>query len=101
MAERVRRHAMMVKVLSFHEVGQRLALPLLAAAQKARVAENGSVMFKRDFSNGEIAIRIGSVLDMVSRARARLQQEGWIVLKRRQVVIPDVHFLKRHAEGSQ
>src|SRR5207245_3390382 len=40
MAERVRRYAMMVKVLSFHEVGQRLALPLLAAAQKSRVAEN-------------------------------------------------------------
>ena len=59
MAERVRRHAMMVKVLSFHEVGQRLPLLLLAAAQKARVDKNGSVMVKLDFSNHEIAIRIG------------------------------------------
>jgi CRP/FNR family transcriptional regulator len=91
----------MVKVLSFHEVGQRLALLLLAAAQKARVDENGSVVFKLDFSNHEIAIRMGSVRDVVSRALARFQQEGLIVLKRRQVVIPNVRFLKRYAEGSQ
>ena len=42
MAARVRRHAQMVEILSFHEVGQRLALLLLAQAQLAGAPASGA-----------------------------------------------------------
>ena len=68
MAERVRKHARLVKVLFFHEVGQRLALLLLTEAQDAGVNGGERVAFQLSLSNHDIAIRIGSVRDVISRA---------------------------------
>ena len=42
MAQRVRGHAQLVNSLSFHEVGQRLALWLLEEAERARRGANGA-----------------------------------------------------------
>ena len=100
MAERVRRHARLVKVLSFHEVGQRLALLLLTEAQNAGVNGGERVAFQLALSNHDIAIRIGSVRDVVSRALARLQHDGLVVVKARAVTILDVRALKIYAENS-
>lgn len=99
MAERVRRHAQLVEALSFHEVGQRLALLLLNEARQAGVAECGSSTFKLTLSNHEVAIRIGSVRDVVSRALARLQHDGLVKLKARSVTIVDFQALKRYSEN--
>ena len=44
----------------------------------------GSVM-----TNGQIAARVGSVREVVSRALARLQHDGLILLDNRRVTIPD------------
>jgi CRP/FNR family transcriptional regulator len=99
MAERVRKHAHLVNVLSLHEVGQRLAFLLLSEAEKTGRAQNGSVHFKLDLSNHEIATRIGTVRDVVSRALARLQQLGLVSLKMRAVTISDVQSLRMYAEG--
>lgn len=100
MAERVRRHARLVKVLSFHEVGQRLALLLLTEAQNAGANGGAPVAFQLALSNHDIAIRIGSVRDVVSRALARLQHDGLVVVKARAVTILDVRALKMYAENS-
>lgn len=99
MAERVRRHAQLVEALSFHEVGQRLALLLLNEARQAGVAECGPSTFRLALSNHEIAIRIGSVRDVVSRALARLQHDGMVKLKARSVTILDFHALKLYSEN--
>lgn len=99
MAERVRKHARLVKVLSFHEVGQRLALFLLAEAQQTGVSANGQVTFRLSHSNHEIASRIGTVRDVVSRALTRLQTDGLVYIKARNVTIPDLRALKRYAEN--
>ncbi|HXS12733.1 MAG TPA: Crp/Fnr family transcriptional regulator [Acidobacteriaceae bacterium] len=99
MAERVRKHAHLVNVLSLHEVGQRLAFLLLSEAEKTGQMQKGSVNFKLDLSNHEIATHIGTVRDVVSRALARLQQLGLVTLKLRAVRIPDVQALKVYAEG--
>ncbi|HZY63025.1 MAG TPA: Crp/Fnr family transcriptional regulator [Edaphobacter sp.] len=96
MAARVRKHAQMVELLTFHEVGQRLALLLLAHAK----IEDSSLPRKAEFllplSNHQIATRIGSVRDVVSRAFTRLQHDGLITLDGRNVTIPDVAALKRY-----
>lgn len=99
MAERVRKHAHLVNVLSLHEVGQRLAFLLLSEAEKAGDAQKGTVRFKLGLSNHEIATHIGTVRDVVSRALARLQQLGLVTLKLRVVTIPDVQALRVYADG--
>ena len=99
MAERVRKHAQLVNVLSLHEVGQRLAFLLLSEAEKTGRGEKGSVDFKLDLSNHEIATHIGTVRDVASRALARLQQLGLVTLKVRRVTIPDIRALRVYAEG--
>jgi CRP/FNR family transcriptional regulator len=97
MAERVRKHARLVEVLSFHEVGQRLALLLLAEARNADAHPSDRMEFQLPFSNHEIAIRIGSVRDVVSRALARLQHEGLIIVKARTITIVSMRALELYA----
>ena len=98
MAARVRRHAQMVEVLSFHEVGQRLALLLLAQAQLSGAHPSGSASFQLSLSNHQIATRIGSVRDVVSRALTRLQHDGLIAMKGRTITIPDIRALKLYSQ---
>lgn len=100
MAQRVRRHAQPVNRLSFHEVGQRLALWLSEEAERAGAGQTGRVSFRLSLSNHEIATRIGSVRDVVSRALARLQQLGLVVVKARAITILDPRALRVYAESS-
>jgi Crp-like helix-turn-helix domain len=48
-------------------------------------------------SNQQIANRIGSVGDVVSRAFARLKHHGLIATKGRMLIIPDMRALKLYA----
>jgi CRP/FNR family transcriptional regulator len=98
MAARVRRHAQMVEILSFHEVGQRLALLLLAQAQLVGAPVSGHTSFELSLSNHQIATRIGSVRDVVSRALTRLQHDGLIAIEGRTITIPDIRALKFYSK---
>lgn len=98
MAARVRRHAQMVEILSFHEVGQRLALLLLAQSNLAGATVSGPTSFQLSLSNHQIATRIGSVRDVVSRALTRLQHKGLISVEGRTVTIPDLRALKLYSK---
>jgi cAMP-binding proteins - catabolite gene activator and regulatory subunit of cAMP-dependent protein kinases len=98
MAARVRRHAQMVEILSFHEVGQRLALLLLAQSNLAGAPVSGPTSFQLSLSNHQIATRIGSVRDVVSRALTRLQHKGLISVEGRTVTIPDLRALKLYSK---
>ena len=88
----------MVEVLSFHEVGQRLALLLLAQPQLADAPESGHASFLLSLSNHQIATRIGSVRDVVSRALTRLQHDGLITIEGRTITIPDIRALKLYTK---
>ena len=100
MATRVRRHANLVESLSLHEVGQRLALFLLAEAQSAIFSAGDPISFRLRLSNHEIASHIGSVRDVVSRALTRLRQQGLISMNDRAVTILDLRGLKRYAANT-
>ena len=98
LAERLRRCAALVEALSLREVGQRLARFLLNEARRSgRRAENGFVLNLTQ-TNQQIAARIGSVREVVSRAFTRLQHEGLIEVEGRQVVIADEAALEALAE---
>ena len=51
-------------------------------------------------NNGQIAARVGSVREVVSRALARLQQDGLILLENRRVTIPDEELLAAYSGES-
>lgn len=98
MAQRVRWHAQLVESLCFQDVGQRLAVFLLMSAKDAGTPTADRVAFHLTLSQHEIAIRIGSVRDVVARAFARLKHEGLIEAEGHEVIIPDVRALKFYVE---
>jgi CRP-like cAMP-binding protein len=101
LAGRLRRHAELVEALSLQEVGQRLARLLLTeAARRGERLESG-ITFDLVMTNGQIAARVGSVREVVSRALARLQQDGLILVDNRRVTIPDEKLLSGYSGQSQ
>jgi CRP/FNR family transcriptional regulator len=100
LAGRLRRHAELVEALSLREVGQRLARLLLTEAEGCgKVSEDG-ITFDLVMTNGQIAARVGSVREVVSRALTRLQQDELILLENRRVTIPDKGLLAVYAGES-
>ena len=97
LAGRLRRCAELVETLSLHEVDHRLARFLLADARlRGRRAPTG-VTVELDLTNPQIAARIGSVREVVSRAFNRLQQNGLISVDGRRVTILDEDALAAYA----
>jgi CRP/FNR family transcriptional regulator len=101
LAGKVRKHATLVEALSLHDVGPRLALFLLAEMQNGTFPANGPVTIRLDLSNQEIASRIGSVRDVVSRAISRLKHQGLISIDDRDVTILDLQALRRYATNAR
>lgn len=89
LAGRLRRCAELVETLSLREVGQRLARFLLAEAREKGTREGESLRLTLTQTNQQIAARIGSVREVVSRALARLQHDGLITHEGRTLTIPD------------
>ncbi len=91
MAGRLRRHAELVDSLALKDVGQRLAQLLIEEARAQATRE-------LDFSNQQLAARVGSVREVVSRTLARLAQNGLIETRPRGITILDEDALERFAE---
>jgi len=101
LAGRLRRCAELVETLSLREVGQRLARLLLQEAI-ARGTRTGKCITARiDMTNQQMAARVGSVREVVSRALARMQQDGLIVIANRQLTIPDISALRAYAQTEE
>jgi CRP/FNR family transcriptional regulator len=89
LAGRLRKCAELVEALSLHEVDQRLARWLLAEARARGDRTEGRLAITLVLTNQQIAARIGSVREVVSRALARLQQNGLITIEGRRIFITD------------
>ena len=97
LAGRLRRCAELVETLSLREVGQRLARLLLAEARARGDRTGGGFALTLTLTNQQIAARVGSVREVVSRALARLQQDGLVKLEGRRLSIPDEAALASYA----
>ena len=97
LAARLRRCAELVETLSLREVGQRLARLLLAEARAGGAREGRGLTVTLALTNQQLAARVGSVREVVSRALTRLQQDGLITLDGRRLFIPDEAALKTYA----
>lgn len=97
LAGRLRRCAELVEALSLHEVDQRLAQWILSEARIRGKKSESSIKLDLVLTNQQIAARIGSVREVVSRALNRLQANGLIELNGRSVIIRDLHSLEIYA----
>lgn len=97
LAGRLRRCAELVEALSLREVGQRFARFLLAEARRKGTRTEKGISVNITLTNQQIAARIGSVREVVSRAFTRLQHEGLIVVEGRRLIIPDEDALAAFA----
>lgn len=80
LAKRLRKLVGLVEDLSLRHVRERLARLLLEEA-------GGKLVFHLTFTNEELAARLGSVRDVISRTMSALQAEGLIRLEGRRVEI--------------
>jgi CRP/FNR family transcriptional regulator len=99
MATRLRNCASLVETLSLHDVDRRLARLLLgeARARGTRAGSGFSVEFS--LTHQQVASRIGSVREVVSRAFGRLGQSGLLKVDGKRIVIPDERQLAEYVEG--
>jgi CRP-like cAMP-binding protein len=94
LASRLRRCAELVEALSLHEVDQRLARLLLEEGRSRGTRADKKVVFELALTNQQIAARIGTVREVVSRALSRLQQNELVLVSGRVVSILDEDALK-------
>jgi CRP/FNR family transcriptional regulator len=97
LAGRLRRCAELVETLSLREVGQRLARFLLSEARTKGTRTAQGTRLELSHTNQQIAARVGSVREVVSRALTRLQLDGLIQHEGRTLVIPDERSLAAFA----
>jgi CRP/FNR family transcriptional regulator len=95
---RLRKCAELVETLSLRAVGQRLAQWVLAEAEARGQKVQGRLEVEISLSKEQIAARIGSVREVVSRAIARLEQEGLLHVRGSQFVIPDPRQLAEYID---
>ena len=98
LASRLRHCAELVEALSLKEVGQRLARFLLSEARRHGQPAGDGVCLTLTQTNQQIAARVGSVREVISRALSRLQHDGLIVLEDRKLTIPDMEALSSFAD---
>lgn len=99
LAGRLRKCAELVEALSLREVDQRLARWLLTEARARGKRTGDGLELDLVLTNQQIAARIGSVREVVSRALTRLQQNGLISVEGRRVVIQQEATLSIFAEN--
>jgi CRP-like cAMP-binding protein len=79
-----------------------VAQHLLSVCQERAVQDSGDCLVELTLTQGEIASRVGSTRESVSRAFSHLQQRGLIQLKGvRLLRVPDVRALIRFAGLTQ
>jgi CRP-like cAMP-binding protein len=99
MARRLRNCAALVETLSLHDVDRRLARLLLEEAKTRGARRGHGLEFDFPFTHQQVASRIGSVREVVSRAFGRLQQAGFVRVDGKTIVVTDVERFTRYAEG--
>ena len=95
LGHRLRRLTSLVEELSFSTVRERLIAYLLGLANEAGRATPNGIQFELNENNEELAARLGTVRELVSRNLGRLHGAGLIQMKRRMVIIPDRAALRR------
>jgi CRP-like cAMP-binding protein len=98
LAGRLRRCAELVEMLSLNEVGQRVARFLLSEARHNGQKTSRGTVVNLTQTHQQIAARVGTVREVISRSFSRLQQDGLIIVEERKITIPDEAALAEFAD---
>ncbi len=99
MARRVRRFAGLVEDLAFRQVTERLARHIESAAAAAGSPRTPGAIVDLALTQEQLAARLGTVRELVSRALAQLERAGAIKRSRSGIVIRDPGRLAEAARG--
>jgi len=99
LGHRLRRLERLVEELSFSTVRGRLIVYLLRLARERGKRDGSSVDFELNENNEELAARVGTVRELISRNLGRLHGDGLIEMRRRIVTIPNVQRLEDEVRG--
>jgi CRP-like cAMP-binding protein len=91
---RLRRLVGIIEELSFTTVRHRLIALLVRAGNAEQNRDGDAVTVTLPANNSELAARIGTVRELVSRNRSRLQSEGLIQIDNRTILIPSFGALE-------
>lgn len=97
LAGRLRMCAELVESLSLREVGQRLAKLFLDRVAAINPDAKDTVEFEQPLTHNQLAARIGTVREVVSRALQRLQAQGLVDIDGKRIVVGSVRNLKAYA----
>lgn len=96
MAERLRRFVLLIDDLSLKEVSARVARYLLQLVESS-AAETVTL----DISKGELAAKLGTIAETLSRTLKKMQQRGAIRVDRKTIAIVDAERLRHLAAGEK
>ena len=99
MARRIRRFAGLVEDLAFRQVTERLARHLEASAAASGAPVSPGTVVDLLLTQEQLAARLGTVRELVSRALAQLERAGAIKRSRSGIVIRDPGRLAEAARG--
>jgi CRP/FNR family transcriptional regulator len=100
MAGRLRACAQLVETLSLREVGQRLASLLVTEALKNGTQTPDGTRIRLALTHNQLAMRIGTVREVVTRMLLRLKDDGFIRHTGKDIIIPDLPALSAYAGSS-
>jgi len=93
----LRRFARQIEELSFAEVPARLAAYLLELAERKSTSFQGKTYLDLDMKKGEMASRLGTVSETLSRSFKKLKDEGVIEVDGSRVLIHSLDKLRKIA----
>ncbi len=101
LAKKLRAVAALAEQLALKDVAQRLALLLLEEAQRKAASVTDGVSFSLPLSHGQIAARLGSVREVVTRSLQKLVQQKIIAIHGHRISILNATALRRLTENSR
>jgi CRP/FNR family transcriptional regulator len=93
----LRRFARQIEELSFAEVPARLAAYLMESAAKKSTSFQGKTYLDLDIKKGELASRLGTASETLSRTFKKLKEEGVLNVEGNRVIILDTTRLQKLA----
>jgi CRP-like cAMP-binding protein len=99
LGHRLRHAERLVEELSFSTVRARVIVHLLRLAEERGMRSGTSIDFELDENNEELAARLGTVRELISRNLGRLHGDGLIEMRRRAVRVPNIERLKNEVAG--
>jgi CRP-like cAMP-binding protein len=93
----LRRFARQIEELSFAEVPARLAAYLMESAAKKSTSFQGKTYIDLDIKKGELASRLGTASETLSRTFKKLKEEGVLGVEGNRVIILDMARLQKLA----